>query len=471
MDTSIMTCSVQTGRCVWRFVRHPRHAVSCVAALVTATLAGCRGDLLGVPAPSNAVPTSQAHDSAGGEALRNGAIAFFATGFAAGFGVLPFSGSMADEFYTTNVDAPDIAADTRSVRPGDLTGIDLAYSQLQQARVQGLQAAEVLEHNASTAGSRDIGEVFALAGYAEVLLAEQMCSGIPLSLVSLSGAITPGDPLPTDSVLRTAIAHFDSATAHAAGSTAIVNLAAVGRGRALLDLGRAVDASTAVAQVSAAFLYTLELPAARQDVYQLMAGAAGVNMADGKGANGLPFISAHDPRLPTASAGQTLVGTVAVYPLKFASTATSNGPIPLTDGVEAGLIAAEAALTAHDVMGWLAALNTLRANFVALRGPYPADTSYHQLQPLTDPGSDSARVSLTFRERAFWLYGTGHRLGDLRRLIRQYGRDQAQVFPVGAYVNGTASTFRSTYGADVNYPIGIVEQGNPKFHGCLDMQA
>ncbi len=443
----------------------------CAGGFVAVVLAGCRGDLLSVPPPSNAIATSQAHDSVGGEALRSGAIGLFATGYAAGSGVLHYSGSMADELYATNVGALDIAADTRSIRPGDLTGIDLAYSELQQARIQSLQAADVLEHNASTARSSDLGEVFALAGYAEVLLAEHMCSGIPLSQVALSSTITPGDPLSTDSVLRVAVAHFDSATAHAGGAAAITNLAAVGRGRALVDLGRTADAGAAVAQVPAAFLYTLELPATRQDIYQLMASGADVYVADSKGTNGLPFVSARDPRLPTASAGQTPVGTTAVYPLKFASTATSNGPIPLTDGVEAGLITAEAALTAHDVMGWLAALNTLRANFVALRGPYPADTSYHQLQPLADPGSDSARVSLTFRERAFWLYGTGHRLGDLRRLIRQYGRDQAQVFPVGAYVNGTASTFRSTYGADVNYPIGIVEQGNPKFHGCLDMQA
>jgi hypothetical protein len=76
-----------------------------------------------------------------------------------------------------------------------------------------------------------------------------------------------------------------------------------------------------------------------------------------------------------------------------------------------------------------------------------------------------------FRERAFWLYGTGHRLGDLRRLVRWYGRDQAQVFPVGTYVNGGASSLVSTYGTDVDYPIGLVETGNSRFHGCLNAGA
>jgi len=43
------------------------------------------------------------------------------------------------------------------------------------------------------------------------------------------------------------------------------------------------------------------------------------------------------------------------------------------------------------------------------------------------------QIDVMFRERAFWLYGTGTRLGDLRRLIRQYNRDQSIVFPIGPY--------------------------------------
>jgi len=45
-----------------------------------------------------------------------------------------------------------------------------------------------------------------------------------------------------------------------------------------------------------------------------------------------------------------------------------------------------------------------------------------ELAALTDPGTAEARVDLLFRERAFWFFLTGHRQGDLRRLIRQYGR-------------------------------------------------
>ena len=45
------------------------------------------------------------------------------------------------------------------------------------------------------------------------------------------------------------------------------------------------------------------------------------------------------------------------------------------------------------------------------------------LDPLPTPGNRDAAVDQLFSERAFWLFATGHRLGDMRRLIRQYGRE------------------------------------------------
>ena len=70
-----------------------------------------------------------------------------------------------------------------------------------------------------------------------------------------------------------------------------------------------------------------------------------------------------------------------------------------------------------------------------------------------------------FRERAFWLFGTGHRIGDLRRLARQYGRASETVFPTGTYFKG------GLYGTDVNIPVPFEERNNPNFHGCLNREA
>lgn len=71
-----------------------------------------------------------------------------------------------------------------------------------------------------------------------------------------------------------------------------------------------------------------------------------------------------------------------------------------------------------------------------------------------------------FRERAFWLFLTGHRLEDMRRLIRQYGRDQANVFPS---VNPTAIGL--SFGTNVDIPVSEDEQNNPNFHGCTNRKA
>jgi hypothetical protein len=59
----------------------------------------------------------------------------------------------------------------------------------------------------------------------------------------------------------------------------------------------------------------------------------------------------------------------------------------------------------------------------------------------------------------------GQRLGDLRRLIRQYGRTQDKVFPGGTFFKG------GTYGADVNFPVHVDETNNPQFTGCADRNA
>jgi hypothetical protein len=88
------------------------------------------------------------------------------------------------------------------------------------------------------------------------------------------------------------------------------------------------------------------------------------------------------------------------------------------------------------------------------------------MDPLSDPGDTQGRVDLLFRERGFTLFGEGHRLGDMRRLVRQYGRSPEDVFPTGAYHLGGLE-----YGSDVNFVLPASERENPYFVGCLDRGA
>jgi hypothetical protein len=69
----------------------------------------------------------------------------------------------------------------------------------------------------------------------------------------------------------------------------------------------------------------------------------------------------------------------------------------------------------------------------------------------------TAQQDQLFKERAYWLFLTSHRLGDLRRLVRQYNRTAGAVFPHGAYFKG------GNYGTDINTPIPQQEQNNPEF--------
>jgi hypothetical protein len=55
----------------------------------------------------------------------------------------------------------------------------------------------------------------------------------------------------------------------------------------------------------------------------------------------------------------------------------------------------------------------------------------------------------------------------MRRLVWQYGRDAESVFPSGNYEGAAGGSI----GKDVNFPIFVDEQNNPKASGCTDRNA
>jgi hypothetical protein len=332
------------------------------------------------------------------------------------------------------------------------------YSALQVTRAQARDALGLLASYVprSTALA---GHLYAVTGYSEVLLAELFCSGIPLSTVDYNGDYTLAPGSTTEEVYGHAIVLFDSALTAAADSERIVNLARVGKGRVLLDLGRYAEAAQAVAAVPDGFQY-LETysnagPNGAADwanfTYFYPPSWFGT-VADREGGAGLDYLTSGDPRTAATASGMNQYGVMLYAPTKY----TPTTPIVLADGVEARLIEAEAALAAGETATWLAKLNHLRETAIT---PALTDT--------TDPGTPTGRVDLLFRERAFWLFLTGHRQGDMRRLIRQYLRNPESVYPHGAYPGGVG-----TYGTAVTAPIPAKERAyNPKFTGCLNRGA
>jgi hypothetical protein len=178
--------------------------------------------------------------------------------------------------------------------------------------------------------------------------------------------------------------------------------------------------------------------------------------------NALPFASAKDPRLPVTGSSTATAKAIDAY-TPFVGTVVwsdRSAPVPLVTGIDARLIEAETKLRADDIAGMMTILNALR---MAPQKLGKLDVA--AMAALPTPTSKDAAISLFFREKAFWTFGRGQRLGDLRRLIRQYGRAQEDVFPVGNY-------FKSgVYGTDVNLPVTDNEITNPNFHGCLDRKA
>lgn len=329
-------------------------------------------------------------------------------------------------------------------------------------------------------------EVVALAGFTYVMFAENYCSGIPFSTLGFDGTITYGQPLTTAQIYAIALADFRRAAtlaqgaitaandagdaATAAEAQIYLNAAEVGIGRVLLDQANYAGAAAAVASVPANFTYQMEfsINTVKQNNGIRFFGAPGgflLSVSDVEGVNGLQFTDTTtnanptvDPRVPVQNTQQFGFNGISFPFMNQIKYPQASSNVDVADGIEAKLILAEAALKTLSFTAEKANLDSARAQFqpptFAPVGPIPLDSinGNHALDP---------RLQF-FRERAFDLFLTGHRLSDLRRLVRQYGFNQAQVFPTGALPGG------GTYGSDVNFPGSSDEANNPNYHGCID---
>lgn len=353
----------------------------------------------------------------------------------------------------------DGGVDVRQLPEGFASVTDNLYSQLQGMRNSAGIAIGALEAYAPESSPVLRGEMYALQGYSEIFLADLFCSGVPLSTLDFQKDFTLRAGSTTSELYQAAIAKFDTALTLSADSAQILNLARVGRGRALLDLGQYADAAAAVSSVPSDYAYEFPMnwaaANARGGIFQ--SGTVPVTEADSEGIHGLPYLSSHDPRSSGTSWGTNLYKVPQYVPDKFGGATPGVFPVTVANGIEARLIQAEAAY--HGVATgqgtWLDQLNALRQTAIT-----PA------LPQLNDPGTDSARVMLLFRERALWLYMTGHRQGDLRRLLRQYptvAPSADAVYPTGVYpLYGQYSR----YGTDITAPVPLSEHSNPLFTGC-----
>lgn len=416
---------------------------SLAIALVAAP--ACGEGLLDVETP-DVIDPSALDNPQGASAIYAGGIAEFVfamnTGSAAGAALSLYSAMFTDE--TMHASTPPAVRewDLRNVLPGNGVAATM-FLNLQRARARTEDAARRVSGLVTGADAR-VGELWAISAFTYILFAELYCSGVP---ISKANPLTYGRPLTTTELLDTALVRLTAAGDAAAGDTRILNLVAVLRGRALLDQGQFAQAAQAVATVPTNYVYQIfHSTTTQRQINQIpvLFTTDIHSVTNGEGTNGLNYASAGDPRVPTLATGLSRNDGVTPMVQLRKYTAQSD-PVVQASGVEARLIEAEAALAAQNVALFLEKLNAARATVPALG-------------TVTDPGSQTAREDLLFRERAFWFYLTAHRLGDLRRLIRQYNRPAESVFPTGAYHKQGL-----TRGTQVSFVVPQPEENNPEY--------
>jgi hypothetical protein len=467
-------------------------------ALIGAAACDSSG-LLNAPDPDIITP-SDLDTPEGANALRIGALQRwrFATGGDNTNGqesTWMTGGLLADEWATSSTFVQNDELDERRIHLDNGT-VTFDFRKLERVRTAVNQALPPMYKWRPTETTL-IAELYLARGNAEMQLASDFCNGIPLSDASTASSPTDikfGTPQTVAQVFTTAISTLDSGLALAgAANDSTVKVARalkITKARALLGLGGAANVAAAGALMAgiptdSVYTHTYAATSGSNAIWGQARSGRRYNVGDNIEGNAhdipvlnnLNFFSAKDPRVPSSytvsSSGKDT--TKSQDGLLFSRTTTLWGqesPVQVTSGIDARLIEAEAAFQTGDfntpTTGTLAILNALRASAHVLGGSLtvPAFTT-----TLTDPGTDSARVALLFREKAFWTFGRGERLGDLRRLARQdpyktwynVGNLFPKEAPGGQHYRG------GVYGTDVNLPVPKDEENNnPNFHGCID---
>lgn len=461
-----------------------RAAVGVTAVALVPLLGACSDvtDTLLEATDPDIISPENAQSPEGALALYNGALSRLKsiTGGNGGEGsTWLFGGLLADEWSTSSTFVQNDETDQRSIQVNNSTVTGM-FRLLARARNSSTEAIRGLRQYRETEKTR-IAEMYFVRAFAEMQMASDFCNGIPLSQQDETGAVVYGKPLPVADVFQAAVADADSGLAEitgtAAGDVLVQRALKLTKARALLGLGKIAEAAAEVAGIPTSYSYDITYSVATGDLtlYSQPASSRRYTVGDsleGRGhnilvRNAVPFFSAQDPRVPvkyTISArGDTTLSQDGSIPSRTTTLWARSTTVSAVNGLDARLIEAEGKLAANDIPGMMTILNDLRANPPKLGEVQPT-----AMAPLATPATQDAAVSLLFREKAFWQFGRGYRLGDLRRLVRQYGRAPTDVFPEGEHYRG------GTYGPDVNLPVPQAEENNPELGGrpaCIDRNA
>ena len=468
-------------------------AAAGVAAVALIPLAGAcnaKDSLLEAVDPDLIQPES-ANSAEGALATYNGALGrlkTITTGTGGEGSTWLFGGLLADEWSTSSTFVQNDETDQRSIQISNST-VTTMFRQLARARQSANEGIRLMKAWRETEGGR-IAELYFVRAFAEVQMASDYCNGIPLSGQDSTGKLIYDTPHPVSYVFEAAVASVDTgltflpATGGGSDTVLVRRALLTTKARALLGLNKPAEAAALVTAtaVPTTFSYDATYTPASGDItlWAQPRSARRYTVGDsleGRGhnllvKNAIPFYSAKDPRVPAtytiSSKGDTTISQDGLTPSRTTTLWGRSTTTSIIGGLDARLIEAEAKLRANDIAGMITILNDLRKAPPKLGDIQVPATGTGSLAPLTAPATQDAATNLFFREKAFWEFGRGYRLGDLRRLVKQYNRPVDQVFPVGQHYRG------GNYGADVNLPVPQAEENNPELGGksaCIDRAA
>ncbi len=447
-----------------------------VAAFLSVTLLSGCSDITDASLPDGVIGPSTYNNRQGALRLTQAALSELSTAVRE---YITSSGLMADELVAN--DPGQVQFDRRELVTRDIPHIVRSYSRLARGIVSKYVEGETSSWRA---------KLFMYEAYAEIITADGWCSGVPLSTLDFEGDWTYKRGSSTDEIYNSAISHLDSAHLLADGDDSLKAAVSVLKGRALVALGRYAEASEAVQSVGNDFRYDMKIAFdfgtggnySQTPKYEFF--VANVSISDNEGGNGLPYRTSNDPRAKSTLLRSKGIGDEAsklnsFFPVKYFTTSDSSNFV-IASGIEAILIRAEAALNRNSSSQLMDLLNTLRTDssftvdtLVQSGGEIKVDTVWNAgmggvngLRPFSAmPSSVEDQRKLLFSERAYWLFLTGTRQGDLRRLIRKYKLDSETVYPTGIYrdMNGVSN---GMYENATSFSIPVGELANPLFEGC-----
>jgi len=462
--------------------RRPAPAAVLAAGVMTLGACNVNQELLSPQQPGVISPASTAN-AAAADALYLGVIGRVQNAFNGGGGnteaLWNWEALFSDELSSSDTRWQENDDDQRNLQTFDnlLTSI---YNKVQQVRGYARSAINaLLTYDKAATGTLHVAEMYMVMGYTENRLGADFCNGIPLG-ETVNGVPQYTAPLTDSDVQNTAIARFDTALTYyntaasaTSGAPTAANLAQVryailvARARAQVDQADFAGAATTVGPVPTSYNYNIDYSTGTQanewwtmgpSVQRYTAGDSvwgGTNRIF----NAIPFARVNDPRVPvtdTKHAGEDLQTDFVQVNIWG-----QYDPVAMFSGVDARLIEAEAKLQTGDYAGMMTILNTLRS-----AGQTIGSFKVAAMPALTTtPTTRDDAINLFFREKALWQFGRGYRMDDLRRLVRQYGRTQDNVFPNGAFFRG------GNYGTEVAFPVPDAERTNPLFNSCIDTKA